>query len=378
MVAAMLNSTFRLFTIRGIEVGVHYSWLIIFALVSFSLSVYIFPSVPGIPRLADLEFWVLGILTALLLFVSVLVHELAHSFVALARGLKARSITLFIFGGVSNLSGDSKDSATEFLVAIVGPLTSFALAAISFGLASVIDEPRASLVFSYLFFINLTLGIFNLVPGFPLDGGRVLRAILWRVTGNVRRATVWAANVGRLVALVMFGYAIYLLAIENSVLGAVWTAAIAWFLYSAAAGSVRQIDLEQRLRRVRVGDVITRDEATVTTDISVADLVDRYLLPAARIAVPVEQDGRLIGVVAIRDIAKVPPEQRAQVTVGQVMGGHDRLHPVTVDTTVIEALELMDDNELDQLPVLDGEQVVGLITRADVARQLQLREDLDM
>jgi Zn-dependent protease/CBS domain-containing protein len=374
----MLNSTFRLFTIRGIEVGVHYSWLIIFALVSFSLSVYIFPSVPGIPRLADLEFWVLGILTALLLFVSVLVHELAHSFVALARGLKARSITLFIFGGVSNLSGDSKDSATEFLVAIVGPLTSFALAAISFGLASVIDEPRVSLVFSYLFFINLTLGIFNLVPGFPLDGGRVLRAILWRVTGNVRRATVWAANVGRLVALVMFGYALYLLVAENSVLGAVWTAAIAWFLYNAAAGSVQQIDIEQRLRRVHVGDVITRDEATVTTDISVADLVDRYLLPAARIAVPVEQDGRLIGMVAIRDIAKIPPEQRAQVTVGQVMGGPERLHPVTVDTRVLDAMELMDDSDLDQLPVLEGEHIVGVITRADVARQLQLRENLDV
>ncbi len=374
----MLSSTFRLFTIRGIEVGVHYSWLIIFALVSFSLSVYIFPSVPGIPRLADLEFWVLGILTALLLFASVLVHELAHSFVALARGLKAKSITLFIFGGVSNLSGDSKDSATEFLVAIVGPLTSFALAAISFGLASVIDEPRASLVFSYLFFINLTLGIFNLVPGFPLDGGRVLRAILWRVTGNVRRATVWAANVGRLVALLMFGYAAYLLVVENSVIGAVWTAAIAWFLYNAASGSVQQLVFEQRLKRVRVGDAITRDEATVTPDLTVLDLVDRYLLPAARTAMPVEQDGRLIGIVAIKDIAKVPPEQRGQVTVGQVMRGQDRLHPVTVDTRVIDAVELLDDNDLDQLPVLDGDRVAGIITRADVARQLQLREDLDI
>ena len=374
----MLNSTFRLFTIRGIEVGVHYSWLIIFALVSFSLSVYIFPSVPGIPRMADLEFWVLGILTALLLFASVLVHELAHSFVALARGLKARSITLFIFGGVSNLSGDSKDSATEFLVAIVGPLTSFALAAISFGLASVIDEPRVSLVFSYLFFINLTLGIFNLVPGFPLDGGRVLRAILWRVTGNVKRATVWAANVGRLVALLMFGYAVYLLVIENSVLGAVWTAAIAWFLYNAASGSVQQLAFEERLKRVRVGDAITRDEVTITPDITVADLVDRYLLPAARTAMPVEQDERLIGMVAIKDIAKVPPEQRGQVRVGQVMRGHAQIHPVTVDTRVIDAVELLDDNDLDQLPVLEGDRVVGIITRADVARQLQLREDLDI
>src|SRR5829696_7813688 len=143
----MLQSSFRLFTIRGIEVGVHYSWLVIFALVTWSLSVYVFPNLSV--GLSDVEHWVLGAITAILMFASVLVHELAHSFVAKARGLNAKSITLFIFGGVSNLSGDAKDAATEFVVAIVGPLMSFALAAITFGLASVIDEPRASLVLSY-------------------------------------------------------------------------------------------------------------------------------------------------------------------------------------------------------------------------------------
>src|SRR5262245_32562006 len=242
----MLNNSLRLFTVRGIEVGVHYSWLIIFGLVTYTLAVGVFPDALRGERISFYEFWILGAITSLLLFASVLIHELAHSFVAQARGINAKSITLFIFGGVSNLGGDAKDSTTEFVVAIVGPLTSFVLAAISFAAASVIDEPRTAIVLSYLFFINLTLGIFNLVPGFPLDGGRVLRAILWRVTGNVKRATVWAANVGKLVAILMFAYAAYTVVINNNFIGGLWTAAIAWFLFTAASGSVQQLVFEQR------------------------------------------------------------------------------------------------------------------------------------
>jgi len=373
----MLNNSLRLFTIRGIEVGVHYSWLIVFGLVTYTLSVAVFPDALRPTRLPQLEYWILGAVTSLLLFASVLIHELAHSFVAQARGINAKSITLFIFGGVSNLGGDAKDSATEFLVAIVGPLMSFVVAAVAFALAEAISEPRAAIVLSYLFLINLTLGIFNLVPGFPLDGGRVLRAILWRVTGNVKRATVWAANVGKLVAIVMVGYAAFTVVVNNNLIGGLWTAAIAWFLFTAASGSVQQLVFEQRLRRVRVGEVIRHDDATVSPEVTVADLVDRYLLPAARSAIPVADYGRLIGLVAIRDIASVRPEQRGFVTVGQVMGGQARLKSVSVGQTLLEAFDLLDDDSLEQLIVMDGDRYVGLLTRADVARQLQLREELE-
>ncbi len=378
MVRHMLSNSFRLFTIRGIEVGVHFSWLIIFALVTWSLSVYVFPNVPEMPELSQVEYWLLGALTSILLFASVLIHELAHSFVALARGLQAKSITLFIFGGVSNLSGEAKEASTEFLVAIVGPLTSFVLAAIAFGMASVVTEPRAELVLSYLFLINLSLGIFNLIPGFPLDGGRVLRAILWSATGNVRRATEWAANVGKLVAYLMFGYAIFTILEGNNFIGGLWTAAIAWFLHNAASSSVQQLVFEQRLRRVRVGDVIRPDDTTVPPDMTVAELVDRYILPAARRAVPVAHDGPLVGIVTISDVAHVPPEQRGMVTVGQVMGGKDRLHTVRSDARVLDAFELLGEHDLEQVPVMDGDRFVGFLTRADVARQLQLREALDV
>ena len=372
----MLNNSFRLFSIRGIEVGVHYSWLIIFGLVTWSLSAYAFPA--AIPGMSTIEYWALGAITAILLFASVLIHELAHSFVALARGLEAKSITLFIFGGVSNLSGQAKEASTEFLVAIVGPLTSFVLAGIMFALASVVTGPQAELVLSYLFLINLTLGIFNLIPGFPLDGGRVLRAILWTATGNVRRATEWAANVGKLVAYVMFGYAVYLILIEDSVFNGLWTAAIAWFLHNAASTSVQQIVFEERLRRVRAGDIVRPDDTMVPPDMSVAELVDRYILPAARRAVPVAHDGQLVGIVTISDIANVPPEQRGQVTVGELMGGKERLHTVRADSRVLDAFELLAEHDLEQLPVMDGDRFVGLLTRADVARQLQLREALNV
>ena len=190
----MLKNSFRLFTIGGIEVGVHYSWLIVFALVTWSLSTLELPREPELRALPSLELWVLGAITSLLLFASVLVHELAHSFVARARGLQANSITLFIFGGVSNLAGDAKSATTEFLIAIVGPLTSFVLAAVAYAVAVFVNEPRIDVVARYLFSINLLLGLFNLIPGFPLDGGRVLRAILWGSTGSQRRATEWAAS----------------------------------------------------------------------------------------------------------------------------------------------------------------------------------------
>ncbi|MEO6351038.1 MAG: site-2 protease family protein [Candidatus Limnocylindrales bacterium] len=372
----MLHNSFRLFTVRGIEVGVHYSWLIIFALVTWSLSVYVFPNVPGSPELSAIEYWVLGAITAVVMFASVLVHELAHSFVARAKGLNPKSITLFIFGGVSNLSGEAKEASTEFLVAIVGPLMSFVLAGIFFALSTVVHEVHIDLVVSYLFIINVALGVFNLIPGFPLDGGRVLRAVLWGTTGNLRRATEWAANVGKLVAYLMFAYAAYLL-LNEQIISGLWTGAIAWFLHNAASTSVQQLVFETRLKRVRAVDILRADDTTVPPEMTVGELIDRYILPANRRAVPVAQDGKLIGIVTISDIANVPPESRGATAVGQVMGGTEKLHTVQADTKVLDAFALLGEHDLEQLPVMDGQGFLGLLTRGDVARQLALREKLD-
>jgi Zn-dependent protease/CBS domain-containing protein len=371
----VLSNSVRLFTVRGIEVGVHYSWLIIFALVTWSLADSLFPAMR--PGLSTVDYWVTGAVGSLLLLVSVLLHELAHSFVALNRGLQAKSITLFIFGGVSNLAGEAKSASTEFLVAIVGPLTSFVIAGVSFAVAALVNEPHVELLANYMWFVNLSLGIFNLIPGFPLDGGRVLRAILWGATGDVRRSTEWAANGGKLVAYLMFGIAIWLF-LNGDAFQGIWIAAIAWFLHNAASSSVQQLVFETRLRKVRAGDIVRRDDETAAPGITVAELVDQYLLPGNRRAVAVTDNGRLVGIVTVTDVQRVPLEERNRVTVAEVMTGGDRLVTVRADQRVQGAVELLAARDLGQVPVVDNGRLVGLLTRADVMRQLQLREALDI
>jgi Zn-dependent protease/predicted transcriptional regulator len=374
----MLHNSIRLFTIRGIEVGVHYSWLIIFALLTWSLASFGFRQFEF--ELSELEYWLLAAIASLLLFVSVLIHELAHSFMAQARGLAAKSITLFIFGGVSNLGGEAKKPSTEFLVAIVGPLTSFALAIPAALVWSVTwpDEPRIGLVAGYLAIINVILGVFNLVPGFPLDGGRVLRAILWTATGSVRRATEIAATVGRLIAWALFAFGLFQILAVGNLFGGIWMAAIAWFLHSAASSSVQQVVFETRLRRVRARDITRPDGTAVPPGLSVADLIEDHLLPRNRRAMPVVDNGRLVGMVTVSDLQRVAPGERSQVSVAHVMGGRDGLVTVDADAPVQKAVELLAEHEFEQLPVLEDGRLVGMITRADVMRQLQLREALDV
>ncbi|MEP7378885.1 MAG: CBS domain-containing protein, partial [Chloroflexota bacterium] len=246
-----------------------------------------------------------------------------------------------------------------------------------YGVASVVNETRIDLVFSYLAYINFALGVFNLVPGFPLDGGRVLRSVLWGATNNVRRATEWAGNVGKIVAWGMFAFGLFQI-LNGQYINGIWLAAIAWFLQNAASNSVQQIVLETRLRRVRARDVVMQDEVTVPPGLSVAELIDQYLLPTNRQAVAVTDNGRLVGIVSIRDILKVPPAERTRVTVAEVMGGHDGLLSVAADARVQDAVELLAEHDLEQLPVMDGAHYLGMLTRADVMRQLQLREALDV
>lgn len=377
----MLKNSVRLFSVAGIEVGVHYSWLIVFGLLTWSLAESFFPQayrqLTGTP-LEPTTRWILGASASILLFASVLVHELAHSFMARARGLDARSITLFIFGGVSNLSGESKSPSTEFWVAIVGPLASIAIGGVIFVVSGMVASAELQVLLGYLWFINLLLAGFNLVPGFPLDGGRVLRSIAWKITNSLRRATEVAAGAGQLIGFALIIWGIATMFGGQNLFGGLWIAAIGWFLQTAATSSLQQVILETRLRNVRVGSVVRRDDTGVSPNTSIGELVDRYLLPRNRRAAAVVADGRPIGIVTLSDIKEVPPEARPTVTVSEVMGGRDGLVTARPDETLSEAIERLTEGDLEQLPVVEGDRLVGMLTRADVMRQLQLRETLNV
>ena len=380
----MIRNSVRLFTIGGIEVGVHVSWLIIFGLVTWSLATGFFPLVyeetTGGETLPTTTAWILAVVAALLLFASVLVHELAHSFVARARGLPARSITLFLFGGVSNLSAESKSPGTEFLIAIVGPLTSLGLAAVAFVVSVVAGDPLVSLVFSYLALVNALVAGFNLLPGFPLDGGRVLRSIAWKLTDSLRRGTEIAAAAGQVVGfgLIAWGLAILLLPPAGDFFHGLWIGAIGWFLQNAASASLQQTIIETRLRDVRVRDVVRPDPTAVTPETTVAELIEDHILRRNRRAMPVARDGRLVGIVTIGDISEVKADARSTTPVADVMGGREGLRTVTPDDSVSRALELLGEGDHEQLPVVDDGRLVGVLTRADLIRQIQLREALDI
>jgi Zn-dependent protease/CBS domain-containing protein len=371
----MLKNSFRLFTVRGIHVGIHVSWLIIFVLLTWSLAVGYFPS--AIPGIEATLAWVLGVVASILLFTSVLIHELAHSFVAKSRGLEVSSITLFIFGGVSNLASEPQSARTEFWVAVVGPITSFVIAAVSFGIALVMPTDELQALFGYLAIVNALLGGFNLIPGFPLDGGRVLRSIAWGITGSLRRATEIAVGAGQIVGGLFILWGVIQIFGGNLING-LWIAAIGWFLQNAASSSLGQVVLMERLKDVTVANVLRPDTATITRQATVADLIEDYLLPGNRRAVPVEDGGRLVGMVTLGDIKDVPVEARDATQIGTVMGGREGLITVRPSEALADAVGKLTGRDLEQVPVMDGDRFVGILTRADVMRQLQLREMLDV
>jgi Zn-dependent protease/CBS domain-containing protein len=388
----MLQRSFSLGRLFGIEVRVHYTWLFAFLFITWSLaSGYFRIQIRG---QGFGTYLLLGALSALLLFGSVLVHEFSHSLVALARGLRVRNITLFIFGGVSNISGEAHTARDEFLISAVGPLTSFALALLfwlvgrglgaapSFDVMLGLSRPRlgaaispAAAVFGYLTLINLVLGIFNLIPAFPLDGGRVLRSLVWGATGNFDRSTAIASTVGQAfgVVLVLFGVVRVFL---GDVIGGLWTSFIGWFLTQTAGASRRERALRRILAGVTVGQVMDRVPPVVDPSTPVQSLVFDRMLGGRYRQFLVAEDGRLRGVVSTEAVNSVPREAWPYTPVERIMRTTG-LVTVTPETDVGRVLELLeDDNGL--LPVVQDGQIVGTVHPADVLRFAQLHAELNI
>jgi len=371
-----VKSSFRLGRIAGIEIGIHYSWLLVFVLIAWSLAQGFFPEYyPG----WDLAtYWITGVLAALFLFVSVLVHELAHSLVAIARGLPVHGITLFIFGGVSRIAGEPEKPRVEFAMAVVGPLASLALAGIFWGFHQIVgeqDSPLAAMLF-YLALINALLAGFNLIPGFPLDGGRILRSIIWGATGNLTRATNIAAMIGRFFGWGLVGFGIFQL-FSGNFLGGIWIAFIGWFLSNAADASRREITVRGRLAGVPVRAVMDQSSETISPQTLVEQLVQDIFLRRRRRAAAVYQDDRLVGIVTITDVKGLPQQKWAETPVMEIMT-REPLYSIGVDNDLNEALKLLVQHELNQLLVLEEGRLAGFLNRADIIRYLQLSQELGM
>jgi Zn-dependent protease len=366
-----MDGSFRVGRVLGIPVGVHHTWIVAFALVTWSLAVGYFPDAYSAWRPA--AYWAAGALAALLLFLSVLVHELSHAVVARARGLGVRGITLFVFGGVATIEGEAERPLDEFLIAIVGPITSFAVAAAAWlGAAVAVGSGVGHAIVAYLALANLVLALFNLVPGFPLDGGRVLRAIVWALSGSLRTATAVASYVGQAIALGLVAWGISRI-LNDDLFGGLWTAFVGWFLNGAAEQARRDMAARQSFRGVRVADLMTPDPSPVRPDLPLESFVHEQVIRGGRRAVPVADGGRLVGIVSVTDAQKVPAEAWPSTSVAAVMTIDDLAILGPADSAA-RALELMVARGLHQLLVVDRGVLVGMITRAGLLQYLALRE----
>jgi len=372
----MMEPTFRLGRLFGIPIGVHWSWFPVFFAVTFTLQLAL---AQEFPRWPAVERWAVALTSALLFFGSVLAHELAHSLLARWRGIPVRGITLFVFGGVSQIEREASRPGTEFLIAVVGPLASFLLGALCLGSLWLLrpGDLAVGVVLRYLALVNLSVGVFNLLPGFPLDGGRVLRAVLWSLTRSYARATRIAVLTGQAVGMAMMGGGV-LTAITARValVTGAWLALLGWFLYGAASAYSRQFRLREVLAPFRARDLVTPHGPLVPPNLSLQDLVQEWFLGLGQRAFLVGGDFAVVGLITLRDVSRVPRERWPLVTVAEVMVPIHQAVTVHPDENAFTVLERMDRAEVNQVPVVEGGRVLGLITREAIIRFLRMREEL--
>ncbi len=371
-----MRSSLRLFRIAGIDIGIHYTWILIFVLLSWSLAQGFFPQL--YPEWDAVTYWITGVVSALLLFGSVLIHELAHSLVARARGMTVNSITLFVFGGVSNLEDEPEKPKIEFVMSIVGPLSSVALAGIFWGLLQIVGDRQSPVAatLSYLALINALLAGFNLLPGFPLDGGRVLRAILWNRTGNLVKATNIAATVGRFMGWGFIAFGLFQVFAGNFI-GGIWFAFIGWFLSSSADASRREITLREQLSGVQVKDMMTTDPMLISPDTSVTELVSNAFRKQHGRAVPVCENGQILGIVTVTDVKELPQDKWKETTVREIMTS-EPLYSVTPEDDLSTALRLITKHDINQVLVLQGYRCAGLVSRSDILTHVHMSQELGL
>ncbi len=369
-----MKHSWKITKIIGIDIYIDSSWFVIFILFTWALATSYFPQ-----QYADwqaLQYWLIGIFTSFSMFASVLVHELAHSLVAKLQGEEVRRITLFILGGVAQITEEPKKPWKELTMALVGPSASVVLAVgffiLSFFLSGVSEPLKAS--FLYLAIINFVLAVFNLLPGFPMDGGRVLRALIWQATGNLKMATRIASRVGQVVAFLLIFLGIFQILRGN--LGGFWLIFVGWFLHSAAVRGYQQVTVESALKGVQAKELMREDFERISGSTLVQELVDNYILHKRERVFLVEDSGILQGIVCLEDVKATSREKWSEMTVSEIMTPKEKLEAVSPEDDGNKILNSLTAKEIHQVPVVENGKVTGIICRSDILRYIQLRSEL--
>ncbi|MFP4215448.1 MAG: site-2 protease family protein [Phycisphaerae bacterium] len=380
----MFGKSIHLFTLFGFEVRIDLSWLIILVIVVWSLSAGVFPQqypTDEFPQLGSWAYFGMGLAAAVGLFGSIVFHEMWHSLIARRFGLPMEGITLFLFGGVAQMDEEPPSPAAEFYMAIAGPIASVVVAGVCLGLwqwGQAAGWPVAVRgVLMWLGIINTALVVFNLIPGFPLDGGRVLRSILWKVWGDLRRATRAASRVGAGFGMVLIGLGIVELLIGGNVIGAVWWILIGMFIRGAAKQGYQQVILRQLLHGDPVSKYMNPDPVTVSADTSLRQLVEDYVYHYHHKMYPVVNDGELVGCVTTRDVAEIPRGEWDDQLVEYIASDCSEQNTISPDADAMDALTQMSGSKASRLMVTSDGKIEGIISLKDLTQLLALRLELD-
>jgi Zn-dependent protease/CBS domain-containing protein len=360
----------------GIPLRLHYTWFIIFALVTSSLVLY--PLEHPYPMEQRI---ILGILASILFFASIITHELAHSILAIRNNIPVKEITLFVFGGVSLITKEATSPRVELSIAIVGPLTSLALAGIFYGLYLLLAGSQQSLAASlmqWLAMMNVILALFNLIPGFPLDGGRIFRALVWQRTHDYHRATSTATKVGQGIAYAFIAGGLALIFAFQSWLSGLWLIFIGWFLHDAARASYQQILLKDSLIGITARQVTDYGCPLIPPGLHLTELVQQYILPTGRACFLVTREAGLEGMVTLQQVKKIPRTRWAITSVQDIMTPASKLKAARADQDVLSVLQEMNGENANHIPVVEAGKVIGIINREDIARFLRTRADFGM
>lgn len=369
------GNEWRLGRVAGIEIRIDPSWTFIALLIGYTFYLIV---ASRFTELATGSAVLIAIGMAVLFFASVLLHELAHSVLARGRGVEVKGITLFLFGGATHADLETKDPTDELIIAVVGPLTSLTVGAVFWGLSVLAGETSIGYAFGYLGWVNGALAVFNLFPGFPLDGGRILRSLVWRSTNDLLRATRIAARAGRVVGFLLIGLGLFEIFFFGALIGGLWLVAIGWFLGQAALASFTHLQMRMLLEDVPASRLMTRDPDTIPGETTIDVAVNDYFMRHSYNAFPVTENGHVAGVLTMNKVRDVPADQRAATTAREVMEPLSEMCVVGSSDPVGDVVNKLMQGEVGRVIVKDNGDVVGLITPRDLVRWLERSQQLGL